>query len=243
MTDKTEEIFKACVKDLAGRCLDDELPKDRQFRNADFLFDEHRVVSELKCLEEDVFRTPKFNQKVKALYDKWIERGLVQPTKYFNLRDIPGECAIEYLNLIKRQIQDSYLKSANDQIKKTKQHLGLDDYQGLLIIANEGNTHLKPSALFNVLHHCFNGGNYSHINQFVLVNVSMMATMPDQDRFLYWFAPQIRGRQPISEKLISALSIKWGEKISEQYGVAIPTHKISAPEYDLVDSIAHITKG
>lgn len=239
MTKEVEDIFKRCVRGAGGRCLDDELPGDPGFRNADFVFDEFGVVAELKCLERDIFRTPAFQEKVKQLHDKWVADGLILPTNKFNLRDIPEGCAIEYLGLIKRQLRDSYFKSANDQIKTTKAQMGLDDYKGLLIIANEGNTLLTPSALFNVMHHSFNGGSYSQINRFILVNASMLASMPGQESFYYWFAPKIRGREDVPEKLITNLSEQWGEKVSDWLGVELPSWTISAPNIGLVDSIDH----
>lgn len=243
----TNEIaFDSCVRAIGGICLDDLLPGDPKVENADYFFPSDDVIAELKRLTTDPMENPAIKNKIQRLYKSWSNAGLVPRRKTpgvvtFNLRDLPRSCAIEFLGVLKKQLDEDYVKKANYQIKSTKRLLNQPNATGLLLLLNEANFSYEPSVIFNPLFHLFNGGSREAINQLVFFNASMFSTLPNGQRGFYWCQPSLE-RPDVPERLLALLSQQWLSILRTRHG-EINHWIISGPTPDFMDNVKHVGHG
>lgn len=219
----TTEAFHGCVRHCGGICLDDILPPDPGFKNADFYFEAENVVGELKCIEKDPLADPAFEEKLIRVHSNWVAQGLIQPPQngrlIFDTRILPERCSLDLLALLKRKLEDSYVRGANKQIKATRARLGKPDAKGLLFLANEGNPLFSPSVMSNLLHHSFRR-YHSAINQVIMFSGSLLADVPGvENSAFFWANGVIEGREPLDCQLLAKLSSTWGEYLAKTHGV------------------------
>jgi hypothetical protein len=135
-----EEMFGDFVKSFGGEVL----PEFKDAPCADYLFRNDNIVAELKTMERDMWVA--HATKVQALFDNWMRRGLIRGygRVQIHLPTLPQVCQREWLDVLEPPVE-SLLRSANRQIRSTKERLSLDSGIGLLLIANEGNLlHTAP---------------------------------------------------------------------------------------------------
>ena len=140
-----------------GVVVEELLGHSPPFPIADFWFEEYGIVAELKVMEQDMFSNEDFIQQTTDLYRTWVDRGFDVPivlgSRPVSTKDIPPECSIELLGLIKAKIKNAFLRKANKQIRSTKKKLGKPDSFGLLLLGNDGSMGFHPSLIANLLHH------------------------------------------------------------------------------------------
>jgi hypothetical protein len=138
---KFRHFFERFVTDFGGEVL----AEVHSVPYADFRFRGDQIVSELKTLEED--RSGDHARKLQALAWDWQRRGLVTAfgTVQLSLPQLPQQCQREWLNVLEPPVEH-LIRDANRQIRSTKEHLKLEGYKGLLLIANDGNfLHTDPT--------------------------------------------------------------------------------------------------
>jgi len=219
----------AAVRRIGGSVIDDGL-RDADFVNADYWFPDYDVIGELKCLSEDLSSSRSFNDRVSRLYASWIERGLVPP-RYgrvsVSLRDIPVECAREFLHLLKRRFEVNVLKKANAQIKGIKKHLGRPDAKGLLFLVNDGNYLLPPGMVAHLLARATRGQHRS-INSVIYFSASVLAAVPGiSNPALFWVDGRLTDREPVPIVLRESIRSSW----MSQHSALVET-----PIYDVASS-------
>ena len=153
-----EKRFYAFAKSLPGvECVDemDLNPEQVAARKADVLFDHRRIVCELKSLKKDT------GGKVERILAPHKERpewpiffGSVQVQQI--LKHLPDG------DQIHRQIFDGItsaikelVRSANGQIRRTKETFGLPSAGGMLVILNEFVDILSPSIIAHKIDELF----------------------------------------------------------------------------------------
>jgi len=207
-----EKEFAKCIKAINGVLLD-EMYRDSPSSKADYWFPEWRVVAELKILSQNTTEKKDFRQQVTALYQSWVNRELVPPlTKrrtLFNLKDIPVQCAYEYLDIIKKRLEFSTIKKANRQIKITKQSLNAPDAKGLLLLANDGNLMMKPDMMAHLVVRIIKG-QYSSIHSVIYFTANQVAAVPGVPLpALMWIDGVLPDREPIPLSLRQRLVDCW----------------------------------
>jgi hypothetical protein len=260
---ENELIFDDCVRSICGVCLDDILLPDPKSKNADYFFESDNVIIELKRLVKDPLADPDMQKRIQEFYNSWINKGLIRPSSHsgnvrINIRDLPHNCAIELLGVMKKKFDESYIKEANRQIKSTKELLGKPDARGLLLLMNEGNFSYHPSAIFNLLFHIFNGGSRSAINQVVIFTIfnggsrsainqvviftsDFVSTFDNSNRgFFYWLNPSIGDREDVSTELLHRLSNAWRVALTKKHPEINDWQIISKPDPELIDKIKHV---
>lgn len=99
-------------------------------------------------------REPPTIEKASRLYAQELAAGrspvIVFGTIEMTSEGFSPEFTHNLISIYRSSIQQA-LKKANDQIKATKKALGLPDYQGLLIIANNSHSALAPSHAHSLL--------------------------------------------------------------------------------------------
>jgi hypothetical protein len=215
-----ETEFAKCVKEIGGQVLD-ELLKQPKFKNADYWFPKHNTVAELKRLEENLLEKPDFQNKITEMYSSWVKRGLMPKIRgkiKFDLSQIPEKCAYEYIEVVKKRIENSIVRKANKQIRETKEYLGESTAKGLLIIANDGNKLLKPDFMAHLLARILK--NYSNINSVIYFSANLAVSLPipafKMSSNSFWL-DCILEREPAPKELRDNLQIAWMRHYSKLF--------------------------
>ncbi|HEY9268199.1 MAG TPA: hypothetical protein VIO39_01950 [Methylotenera sp.] len=201
-----------CVKRLGGVVLDEVLEQPN-FANADYWFKCDDVVAELKCLTEDLSSKSEFNASVASMYASWVKRGLIpnqlgKPVS-LNLQDIPQKCAREFLDPIKKRIEASTIKKANQQIKETKKYFKSPNAKGLLLLVNDGNYMLPPNMMAHMLARILKE-QHSSINSVIYFSVNELSEVPGiLMPSLFWIDALIPNREPVRVDFRQALRAEW----------------------------------
>ncbi len=207
----------ACVKQLDGTVLDEVL-KDPGFKNADYWFSEANVLAELKCLSDDLVSNKTFNQNVAILYGSWVKRGLVPQTSAksvrLSLQALPENCALEFLDLIKKKLDAGAIKKANRQIRETKKKFATPDAKGLLLLVNDGNLVLPPGVMAYLLSRILKG-KHSSIHSVIYFSVNVNSTIPGFNAHgQFWIDSLIPERDPVAPEFRKAFRAAWFSHLS-----------------------------
>lgn len=122
--------------------------KRQGVKNADFIFTDARIILELKVIMTELAHSKEMLAKVDALSQR-TPLGLSDPSiekAIFSLLRVP----------LKR-----ILKTANRQIRETKQELGLVGWQGLIVVVNDGFTGAPPDLILTLLNDIMASESYS----------------------------------------------------------------------------------
>jgi hypothetical protein len=112
--------------------------KQQGVKNADFMFPDARVVIELKVVVTELAHSEQMLAKVDALLARFPD-GLSDPgleRELFSILRVP----------LKR-----ILKTANRQIRETKQYLGLVGWRGLIVLVNDGFKGAPPDLVIGLV--------------------------------------------------------------------------------------------
>lgn len=119
-------------------------PQERSFPNADYFFNDRKVIAELKCLEEEKY------MGVHNIFQKLLNKGEIRPfQKGMTIGEVlkghPREESIrgEIYSKITSSLAGA-LEKANRQIRETRRHFNLVDSRGIAILVNLDNTILEP---------------------------------------------------------------------------------------------------
>jgi len=126
-----EAALKRVVRGIGGSVLDDQ-KKDRnnQPENADFVFEQYRVVAELKILKKSQRESADMIAKLQVLHQKLLRNGIRVPVingrAQLSARKLPLEYANELISLYREPIAGR-IRKANRQIRSTKETLNMQD--------------------------------------------------------------------------------------------------------------------
>ena len=175
-----EDNFSAFVRQFGGEVVTDILGPSPNHPNADYYFPAQRVIAELKCLEEDKREDEQLQAKVQALFENWMADRTIPmyfgDTVRVESKSLPPACQHALLEVYKTPIQRKILK-ANKQIKATAERLRLQNYHGLLLLANDGNYAIEADAVMYLAWRVL-GRSFQNITNIVYFTVNMPATHP-----------------------------------------------------------------
>ena len=72
-----EREFDVFVRNYGGTVVKGTLSRSPSFDNADYVFPMHKIVVELKYLQDDKLEDKAFPAKVALYWAKWVGRGVV----------------------------------------------------------------------------------------------------------------------------------------------------------------------
>lgn len=217
-----EEELNSCVIAIGGRLVSDLVGPSPIFNNADYVFDEHRSVAELKVLSVDQIRQPHIQDKMSNIFHEASDHGESDVIVY-------GKAVVSSDNLspkYARKIGEVYrapiqriVKKANRQIRQTKDHLDRKGYSGLLILVNDNHQALEPRHIDWVLQGILRDRNYSSIDSVLYFTVNLPAYHQNHDGdFLVWLEIHRAELDPCPEALLRTLQEAWFKKVSEVRG-------------------------
>jgi hypothetical protein len=224
---------------MGGRCLDDELPENPGVEVADYYFEREGVVAELKCLSEDL--DPNAFREMLA---DWTARGLIPPPPLgvpyrVYTRDLPEICQREFFHSCLNRLRNSTIKKANKQIRKTKERLHAPDARGLLLLANDGNFHLRPGLLRQLVTKACRD-RFSSIDEAVIFTANFGTTgheAPDGTRI--WAPLVLPGRSLDRDGLSFRLADPFYKRYGEAAGVTVIGHERPAPGFSEIEGISY----
>jgi len=222
-----EKLFNPFVREFGGTVVRDVVGNAPPFYNADYLFDEYRVVAELKCLEDDKLGNPRFIEKTSSLYLQAFQAGATRKvlfgTRSLSSNDFAPDYEERFIQLYEQSIRNS-IEKANHQIEDTKQHLGKADYEGVLLLVNEKNRALDPAHVVQHLDRILSEDSHSSINNAIFFTVSLKAQHPSgQGEYMVW-VPMLRRRSGNEsfERFERAMRDSWYGYLERTLGISIP---------------------
>jgi len=228
-----EREFDALIPFIDGKKVCDLVGLSPSFDNADYIFESDKIVMELKCLEENKLVDKNIQQKLYSLLGRWKKEGhninLTHDGWKATVRDLPPELSKQILKIYAKPIRKRIVK-ANKQIKETKKALSCLDYQGVLLLANDGNLAIDPEHVYSILNYVL-GQNYSGINAVIFFTVNQLgrASFTNVDTAI-WANLNRDGFTPINDSFFNKLSNGWMLHLEQVLDTMIPMFQLSEEE-------------
>jgi len=202
--------------------LSDKLP-NADFANADYIFHHERVVAELKCIQVDNIRTQSNQAKINAIVEKSYTQGQIATNELTdeNWRRLPTELQNAIYDITTNAIRDR-IKKANIQLRETRRRLGLEAYQGLLLICNDGVQSYPPAAFTHAAVRLVQR-HFSEISCLVSFTANVYAvTHESKMPSLFWLSIDFGKSGKIDTRFLDRLGDAWRKSVGAKY--QIPTH-------------------
>lgn len=223
-----EASWREFVRSIGGMVLDDVLPKQRQFENADFAFPEESVIVELKEIETEFSSSSMF----RAGFDSLMRRLMAEdpnwrPALFGGTGKTPKWFTPEFVRLFRPPLS-RVLKKANRQLRETKSHLNIQASTGVLLLVNYGFTAISAelirAQISELLTH-----SYSSIDCFIYLTVNRYIEIAGSDQPRLLWVPTYSDR--VSEGLIAFvdnLGRQWFDFIESKAGPF--TSRVEVPQ-------------
>ena len=216
-----EETFDELVREYGGGVvLKEKLPKSPSFNNADYIFHFEKIVAELKCLTEDNMDSVGTQSKVKDLINEWHGAGKIKNTHIdeSNWREFPVDFQNRIYELTTRSIKKR-IQKANLQIRETKRELKLDEYNGLVILANDGIVSLSPPAFIHAAHHVLLR-DFSEVKYFIYMTANLFTRLRESPMpTLFWIGYDTQKGPKMDEAFINRLGDCWRGLVCRKTGI------------------------
>ena len=142
-----ESFWQDFVRRINGTVVEDVLPKQRRFENADFAFLDSSVIAELKEIETDFSSSSAFHSGFDNLMQRLVaEVPEWRPTLLGGSGQYPKWFMLEFVRLFRPPLS-RILKKANRQLRETKAHFGIKTPTGILLLVNDGFTAIGPDLI------------------------------------------------------------------------------------------------
>lgn len=236
-----ESSMNNCVQAFGGELVKNLMPSANPPDQADYVFRKDDVVSELKCLENDLF-TPQHAKKLSDLVQQWARQRLmprIYGTVQIELRTLPEICRRQWVGIMEKPIK-RVLESANRQIKATKQFLNLPTAKGVLLLANEG-VSLPPPELMYLVHQVLKRRKedgrpiFSSIDWIALFSVNRPMRLTTEQRYSHYWLPAYRElSDPKAESFLERLRDSWITHFGKLAGMPIETRRLGKSDLDAI---------
>lgn len=236
MTFDLEAAFDKAVYAAGGIRVTERAGRAPPFANADYLFESRRLIAELKILQHDQVSDPGVIKKASNIYAEALANGASEVVAYGQNRLTSDKFSEPY----RTRLQDLYrvpfrrvVRDSHAQIAETRRQLGLDDYRGLLLLANEGHTALDPWHVVQLLKGTLADAAFPDIHYTVFFTVSLKAAVEGFPNGASCWLPLVRpGVEPLPANFEKRLRKAWLAQIEAITGQ--PQASINLPNYDSV---------
>lgn len=226
-----ENAFNDLVRDYGGIVISEKLPYSPTFQNADYVFHSEKIVAELKCITHDNIHSEANKFKADKLLGEWCRAGHIR-SKDVGLTEwaeMPPELQKQlyriFTNNIKRRIS-----KANRQIRETKRELRLDQYAGLLIIANDGILSLPPPAFIHAVQLALQQ-EFREIRHFIFLTANVFTqTREVPVPSLFWISFDMQDGPRIDPVFLERLGHSGQKHCTDLLGVASFSHEMQDME-------------
>lgn len=219
-----ESTFDAFVQEFGGKKIADLIAnKSLMPLNADYFFEKHNVIAELKTLEGIYSGPNAFKQLVQAYIDSGCTGSDVMGL-IWREEDVPETAATLIRKRIRRSIEQR-IKQARKQLRKSKSTFGSDDTRCLILVAMDQQPLFgHKTMLFNLAK--IMGDNYAdeHTDGVVYFNPNMPTKIrPDGMEFSGWY-PFYRDNEVNGElsEFVNLLGNRWLQYYGKRIGQIKP---------------------
>jgi hypothetical protein len=225
-----ESIVDPFVQRVGGKRVSDIVGNKNPKKNADYLFERHEVIAELKSLQAGSF-VEAFQRKLTKLMQRWQQQGklIVFGRAMVSSRQLSPECREEMFSAMAESLQKHVVAAANAQIRSTKELLELPDARGLLWVASDGNEFLQPNTVWYLLQRILRKTKadgspaYSNLHGLAYFSPRMLAQVPGVPEPVLLWMTGYRQRDPRLEACLDELSNEWPRYVSWAQGINIRT--------------------
>ncbi len=184
------------------------------------MFHSEKIVCELKCLTEDNLHSLSNQQRTNRLIDDYYNNGKIKSREIneSSWNQWPRELQTKIYEATTRSIKKRVHK-ADIQIRETRRELDLDQYQGLLVLANDGIVSLPPAAFIHaallVLRYSFREINYLvylTANLFTALRGTPMPT-------LFWIGVDLQKGPKMDVNFTDRLGRDWRRLVCKKSGI------------------------
>ena len=209
----TEPNFDEFVYENGGKRLTDIIAKPT-FLNCDYVFDDSKVLIELKIIETEFAKASAFHEKVINAY--------VENSKIYGFSSMfrPTKESFEDLNFrfirLFRPPISRILKKANKQLRESKNALG-NNYSGIVFLVNDSFRELSVNSILYLLGNLLKD-SYSEIEAIVYLTNHHVAVPWSEYALLVW-APLYQDSE--NKKLfhfINDIGGKWSKYSEKKLG-------------------------
>lgn len=204
------ETLAEVVRNSGGIVLDDRLPQARTFDNADYVFHAEGMVADLKCLTagdlvgggEPVIAGQGWPDRTRlegrhGFGDSRRRMGELSPDSRSRFHQTGSETVRRHIRL------------ADARIRETKRALRLADYQGLVMLANDGVYSLSPAMVIQAARQVM-ADEASGIQCFVYLTANLFtnhggAPVPA----LFWIGFDLRDGTLCNSRFVDRLGWDW----------------------------------
>lgn len=225
-----EAFVDSVVEKAGGRRLTATERNSNRTRNADYRIDE--FIYELKDIQEEGMEKPERQAKLAALFRPYFAGQteiLIDPSI------LSPDDLIRYAKIVGGPVHKA-VRSAADQIKTTKCHLGAPSLRGGIIVLNSGYYSLPHDTFIELLRH-YARNDTSQIESVVCMTVDF-STNGFNHWLNTWFFPPKDGL-PVERRLgdgfeaaITDFMTSWGRSGFQSGGDPVPVAAPIAFEHD-----------
>ena len=193
-----EKTFSEFVENYGGQCIEKLIPKNPDFKNADFIFREEKLIAELKCLKKNQLEDDNFHHKVEQVISKWVKRGKISGEQLKNWRLgntlLSSELYTDIIKITRPLIEDA-LRKAKHQLSETKSYFHVPDYFCVVLVANDGNYALQNREMYWLIGNILSLSKFkdSCINGYVYFTVNLTSRIPDSNLDWTIWSPAYNG--------------------------------------------------
>ncbi len=224
-----EHEMNACARSIGGEVLDEVLPAKRDFKNADYRFEDAAVIAELKTIETDVANDDTFKDRAGALHKRWLDEGRISPAILkpigndlyeFNIGDLPEDCRFELLGVVRNRVFGEALKGASKQLRQTRERLGPPNAKGLLLLCIDADTGLSLRVVQHTVGELMmrHGSRNRGIASIVLFSANYCIDMPGGAPVRPWMFLTGIDRDAISTGFARKLGQAWEARMETHGG-------------------------
>ena len=225
-----EASWRDFVRSVGGTVVEDILPKQRQFENADFAFLEASVIAELKEIQTEFSLSASFSAGYDTLMRKLVtEDPSWRPALLGGTGHYPKWFGTEFVRLFRPPLS-RILKKANRQLRETKAHFRIESSTGILLLVNDGFTSIDPFTIRGLSSQLLQN-SYSSIDCCIYLTVNRYVAIVGADQPQLLWVPTYSDRVASSSPLVQFvddLGRKWFNFLEGKIGSF--TSRVEVPQ-------------
>ncbi|WGE81398.1 hypothetical protein NYR66_10840 [Actinobacillus equuli subsp. haemolyticus] len=215
-----EESMDRFIKEQSGIRISEIFNKTPEFSNADYWFEEEKIVIELKEIETEFLHSQSAKEQFFTLLER-LKNNELDMSSFHS----------EYIR-IARPALGRVLKKANKQLKETKEYLRMPEIRGCVVIVNDGFTSLAHDLVMALL--CSHlKDSYKSIDSLIYLTINRYVEIQGSDEPKLIWAPVYRDENDDHlVDFVDQLGKKWFDFLEEKLGSF--TSRISTDERDIL---------
>lgn len=210
-----EKTFDKFVEIYGGKCIKNLIPKNPNFKNADYIFHNEKLIAELKCFKKNQLEDKNYIIKIEQTFQRWIKKGKIGISQLEDWKignfNLPDYIYTDIVKITKPIIEDS-LRKAKHQLFETKRYFGVNDFYSIVLVVNDGNYTLHNREMYWLIGNILTTPKFrnSCIDGYVYITVNLTSKIPNSNLDWTIWAPAYNGddKEELS-KIVNKIGEKW----------------------------------